>query len=69
MKAEEERGRHYGCTKQCHGVTDAAGFEVSLSADRYGVGSERRGYVGLLLKSALFCAVPGVGKKNERLLH
>lgn len=41
----EERGRHYGCTKQCHRVTDAAGFEVSLSADRYGVGSEHRSFV------------------------
>lgn len=65
MKAEEERWRHYGCTKQCHGVIDAAGFEVSLSADRYGIGSESRGYVSLLFKSALFCALPVVGKKKR----
>lgn len=31
--------------------------------DRYGIGSERRRYVCLLLKSALFCAEPVVGKK------
>lgn len=70
MKAEEERGRHYGRTKQCHGVTDAAGFEVSLSADRYGVGSESRGYVCLLLSvCALLCWACSREKKNERPLH